>query len=69
LGESDIDTKRNDLKEQVMGLKNSGNFKKAFYKYHIQQQIEASLSGFTTPESFSFSPDLNTINSAWQGVQ
>ena len=69
LGESDIDTKRNNLKEQVMGLKNSGNFKKAFYKYHIQQQIEASLSGFTTPESFSFSPDLNTINSAWQGVQ
>ena len=52
-----------------MQLQNSDNFKKAFYKYHIQQQIEASLSDFTTPETFSFSPDLNTINSTWQGVQ
>lgn len=69
LGETDINTKRNDMKGKVMGLKNSNNFKKAFYKYHIQQQIEASLSDFTTPETFSFSPDLNTINSAWQGVQ
>lgn len=69
LGETDIDTKRNNLREQVMGLKNSDNFKKAFYKYHIQQQIEASLSGFTTPESFSFSPNLDVINSAWQEIQ
>jgi hypothetical protein len=57
------------LKEQVMGLKNSDNFKKAFYKYHIQQQTEASLSGFTTPETFSFSPNLDVINSAWQEIQ
>lgn len=69
LGETDIDTKRNNLKEQVMGLKNSDNFKKAFYKYHIQQQTEASLSGFTTPETFSFSPNLDVINSAWQEIQ